>query len=95
VDVILWDEDPAQYVINAMAPAEVSSIVVDEDKNSMDIAVEEDQLALAIGRGGQNIKLASRLTNWKLCNSSTIVVSNSSTVSKLAASASAISSTLA
>jgi N utilization substance protein A len=69
--------------------------VVDEDKNSMDIAVEEDQLALAIGRGGQNIKLASRLTNWKLCNSSTIVVSNSSTVSKLAASASAISSTLA
>ena len=66
VDVILWDEDPAQYVINAMAPAEVSSIVVDEDKNSMDVAVEEDQLALAIGRGGQNIKLASRLTNWKL-----------------------------
>ncbi|CAB9540374.1 Transcription termination protein NusA [uncultured Gammaproteobacteria bacterium] len=66
VDVILWDEDPAQYVINAMAPAEVSSIVVDEDRNSMDIAVEEDQLALAIGRGGQNIKLASRLTDWKL-----------------------------
>jgi N utilization substance protein A len=48
VDVILWDEDPAQYVINAMAPAEVNSIVVDEDKNSMDIAVEEDQLALSI-----------------------------------------------
>ncbi len=66
VDVILWDEDPAQYVINAMAPAEVSSIVVDEDKNSMDIAVEDDQLALAIGKGGQNIKLASRLTGWKL-----------------------------
>ena len=66
VDVILWDEDPAQFVINAMAPAEVSSIVVDEDKNTMSIAVEEDQLALAIGRGGQNIKLASRLTNWKL-----------------------------
>ncbi len=66
VDVVLWDEDPAQYVINAMAPAEVSSIVVDEDKNTMDIAVEEDQLALAIGRGGQNIKLASRLTHWKL-----------------------------
>jgi len=62
----LWDEDPAQFVINAMAPAEVSSIVVDEDKNSMDIAVEDDQLALAIGRGGQNIKLASRLTGWKL-----------------------------
>lgn len=66
VDVVLWDEDPAQFVINAMAPAQVSSIVVDEDKNSMDIAVEDDQLALAIGRGGQNIKLASRLTDWKL-----------------------------
>ena len=66
VDIILWDEDPAQFVINAMAPAEVSSIVVDEDKGVMDIAVAEDQLALAIGRGGQNIKLASRLTGWKL-----------------------------
>ena len=66
VDIILWDEDPAQFVINAMSPAEVSSIVVDEEKGSMDIAVEEDQLALAIGRGGQNIKLASRLTGWKL-----------------------------
>ena len=66
VDIILWDEDPAQFVINAMAPAEVSSIVVDEEKGSMDIAVDEDQLALAIGRGGQNIKLASRLTGWKL-----------------------------
>ncbi len=66
VDVILWDEDIAQYAINAMAPAEVTSIVVDEDKNTMDIAVEEDQLALAIGRGGQNIKLASRLIGWKL-----------------------------
>ena len=66
VDIILWDEDPAQFVINAMAPAEVSSIVVDGDKGSMDIAVAEDQLALAIGRGGQNIKLASRLTGWKL-----------------------------
>lgn len=66
MDVILWDEDPAQYVINAMAPAEISSIVVDEEKKSMDIAVEENQLALAIGRGGQNIKLASRLTHWKL-----------------------------
>ena len=65
-DIILWDEDPAQFVINAMAPAEVSSIVVDEEKGFMDIAVEEDQLALAIGRGGQNIKLASRLTGWKL-----------------------------
>ena len=66
VDIILWDEDPAQFVINAMAPAEVSSIVVDEEKGFMDIAVEEDQLALAIGRGGQNIKLASKLTGWKL-----------------------------
>ena len=66
VDIILWDEDPAQFVINAMAPAEVSSIVVDEDKGVIDIAVAEEQLALAIGRGGQNIKLASRLTGWKL-----------------------------
>ncbi|MBE8190491.1 MAG: transcription termination/antitermination protein NusA [Candidatus Thioglobus sp.] len=66
VDVILWNEDPAQYVINAMAPAEVASIVVDENRNSMDIIVEEEQLALAIGRGGQNIKLASKLTGWKL-----------------------------
>jgi len=66
VDIILWDDDPAQFVINAMAPAEVSSIVVDEVKRSMDIAVEEDQLALAIGRGGQNIKLASKLSGWKL-----------------------------
>jgi len=66
VDIILWDEDPAQFVINAMAPAEVSSIVVDEERRSMDIAVEEEQLALAIGRGGQNIKLASKLSGWKL-----------------------------
>ena len=66
VDIILWDEDPAQFVINAMAPAEVSSIVVDEEKGLMDIAVDEDQLALAIGRGGQNIKLASKLTGWRL-----------------------------
>lgn len=72
VDIILWDEDPAQFVINAMAPAEVASIIVDEDRNSMDIAVEEDQLALAIGRGGQNIKLAARLTGWKLDVMSTI-----------------------
>ena len=71
VDIILWDEDPAQFVINAMAPAEVSSIIVDEDRNAMDIAVEEDQLALAIGRGGQNIKLASRLTGWRLSVMST------------------------
>jgi N utilization substance protein A len=62
----LWDENPAQFVINAMAPAEVSSILVDEDKHMIDVAVNDDQLALAIGRGGQNIKLASRLTGWKL-----------------------------
>ncbi len=72
VDIILWDEDPAQFVINAMAPAEVSSIIVDEDRNAMDIAVDEDQLALAIGRGGQNIKLAARLTGWKLNVMSTV-----------------------
>ncbi len=72
VDIILWDESPAQFVINAMAPAQVSSIIVDEDKHSMDIAVEDDQLALTIGRGGQNIKLASRLTGWKLNAMSTI-----------------------
>jgi len=66
IDIILWDDDPAQFVINAMAPADVSSIVIDEEKRSMDIAVEEDQLALAIGRGGQNIKLASKLSGWKL-----------------------------
>jgi len=66
VDIILWDEDPAQFVINAMAPAEVSAIVVDEDRGLMEITVADDQLALAIGRGGQNIKLASKLTGWKL-----------------------------
>ena len=61
VDIVLWSIEPAQFVINAMAPAEVSSIVVDEDKHSMDLAVSEDQLAQAIGRGGQNIRLASCL----------------------------------
>ncbi len=66
VDIILWDENPAQYVINAMSPAEVQSIVVDEDNHSMDIAVEDAQLSLAIGRNGQNIKLASQLTGWEL-----------------------------
>ena len=66
VDIILWDDNPAQYVINAMSPAEVLSIVVDEDKHSMDIAVEEDRLSLAIGKGGQNIRLASELTGWDL-----------------------------
>lgn len=66
IDIILWDENPAQFVINAMSPAEVSSIVVDEDSHSMDIAVEEDQLSQAIGRGGQNVRLASELTGWTL-----------------------------
>ncbi len=66
VDIILWDENPAQYVINAMSPAEVSAIVVDEDKNSMDVAVAEDQLSQAIGRNGQNVRLASQLTGWQL-----------------------------
>jgi len=66
IDIVLWDENDAQFVINAMSPAVVSSIVVNEDNKSMDIAVEEDQLSLAIGRGGQNIKLASELTGWAL-----------------------------
>ena len=66
VDIILWDENSAQFVINAMSPAEVVSIVVDEDSGSMDIAVEEDKLSQAIGRGGQNIRLASELTGWEL-----------------------------
>lgn len=66
VDIILWDENPAQYVINAMSPAEVASIVVDEEARSMDVAVKEDQLSQAIGRGGQNVRLASQLTGWEL-----------------------------
>ena len=66
VDIILWDENPAQYVINAMSPAEVVSIVVDEEARSMDVAVREEQLSQAIGRGGQNVRLASQLTGWEL-----------------------------
>jgi len=66
IDIILWDENPAQFVINAMAPAEVASIVMDEEKQSMDIAVEESNLSQAIGRGGQNVRLASELTGWSL-----------------------------
>jgi N utilization substance protein A len=66
VDIILWNENPAQFVINAMAPAEVQSIIVDEEKHSMDIAVAEDKLSQAIGRGGQNVRLASKLTGWQL-----------------------------
>lgn len=66
VDIVLWDENPAQYVINAMSPAEVASIVMDEETKSMEIAVEADNLAQAIGRNGQNIRLASQLTGWEL-----------------------------
>jgi N utilization substance protein A len=66
VDIIPWDPNPAQFVINAMSPAEVMSIVVDEDSHSMDIAVSEEKLSQAIGRGGQNIRLASQLTGWDL-----------------------------
>lgn len=66
VDIIHWSADPAQYVISALAPAEVSSIVVDEDRHSMDVVVDEEQLAMAIGRGGQNVRLASELTGWEL-----------------------------
>lgn len=66
VDIVLWDDNPAQYVINALQPAEVASIMIDEDTHSMDVAVEDDQLAMAIGRGGQNIRLASELTGWRL-----------------------------
>ncbi|WP_413437071.1 transcription termination factor NusA [Sulfuriferula sp. GW1] len=66
VDIILWSPEAAQFVINALAPAEVSSIVVDEDKHSMDVVLEEEQLAQAIGRSGQNVRLASELTGWEL-----------------------------
>lgn len=66
VDIILWDDNPAQLVLNAMSPAEVASIVVDEDSRSMDVAVAQENLAMAIGRGGQNVRLASELTGWKL-----------------------------
>ena len=66
VDIILWSADPAQFVINALAPAEVTSIVVDEERHSMDVVVDEEQLAQSIGRGGQNVRLASELTGWEL-----------------------------
>lgn len=66
IDIILWDDNPAQLVINAMAPAEVASIVVDEDTHAMDIAVKAEQLSQAIGRNGQNVKLASELTGWTI-----------------------------
>ncbi|MDN3640892.1 transcription termination factor NusA [Simiduia curdlanivorans] len=66
VDIVLWDDNPAQFVINAMSPAEIESIVVDEDAGSMDVAVADDNLAQAIGRGGQNVRLASELTGWTI-----------------------------
>ena len=66
VDIVLWSEDPAQFVIGALAPANVSSIVVDEEKHAMDVVVDEENLAIAIGRGGQNVRLASDLTGWKI-----------------------------
>jgi len=66
VDIILWDENPAQFVINAMSPAEVNSIVVDEDSKTMDLVIDTDKLSLAIGRNGQNVRLASELTGWTL-----------------------------
>ncbi len=66
VDIILWDENPAQFVINAIAPAEVQSIMVDDDSHQMDVVVEKDQLSIAIGRSGQNVRLASELTGWTI-----------------------------
>jgi len=66
IDIVLWDDNPAQFVINAMAPAEIESIVVDEETHSMDLAVAEDNLAQAIGRGGQNVRLASELSGWEI-----------------------------
>lgn len=66
IDIVLWDDNPAQFVINAMVPADVASIVVDEDKHTMDIAVEAGNLAQAIGRNGQNVRLASQLSGWEL-----------------------------
>jgi N utilization substance protein A len=66
VDIVLWSEDPAQFVIGALAPANVQSIVVDEDRHAMDVVVDEENLAIAIGRGGQNVRLASEMTGWRI-----------------------------
>ncbi|GIX31895.1 MAG: transcription termination/antitermination protein NusA [Porticoccaceae bacterium] len=66
IDIVLWDDNPAHFVINAMAPAEVESIVMDEDAHSMDVAVAQENLAQAIGRGGQNVRLATELTGWRI-----------------------------
>jgi N utilization substance protein A len=66
VDIVLWSDDPAQFVIGALAPANVVSIVVDEERHAMDVVVDEENLAIAIGRGGQNVRLASDLTGWRI-----------------------------
>jgi len=66
VDIVLWSDDPAKLVINALAPAEVQSIVVDEERHAMDVVVDEENLAIAIGRSGQNVRLASEMTGWEL-----------------------------
>jgi N utilization substance protein A len=66
VDIVLWSEDPAQFVIGALAPAQVQSIMVDEEKHAMDVVVDEENLAIAIGRSGQNVRLASELTGWHI-----------------------------
>ena len=81
VDIVLWDDNTAQFVINALQPAEVVSIIVDEDSHSMDVAVEADQLAQAIGRSGQNVRLASELTGWRL-NVMTVDEANSKQASE-------------
>jgi N utilization substance protein A len=66
VDIVLWSDDPAKFVIGALAPADVASIIVDEEKHSMDVVVDEENLAIAIGRSGQNVRLASELTGWQI-----------------------------
>jgi transcription termination/antitermination protein NusA len=66
IDIILWSDETAQFVINALAPAQITSIVVDEERHAMDVVVNEDNLALAIGKGGQNVRLATELTGWQL-----------------------------
>jgi N utilization substance protein A len=66
VDIVLWSDDPAKLVVNALAPAEVQSIVVDEEKHAMDVVVDEENLAIAIGRSGQNVRLASEMTGWEI-----------------------------
>lgn len=66
IDVVRWDENPVQYIVEALKPAKVSKVLADEDANSMDVTVDEDNLAVAIGKGGQNVRLASELTGWQI-----------------------------